>query len=221
MTEDIKTEAEIAEKLVAESTTPDEFNFAAAVLDRAYPEIKVPIYLNEKNVLRLITAIEERDALLERVAKLGDNHPSAEDWADRLQVLDDEFTSAHDALKAEEYIVTIKGVSPEEREKIEKEAHEAFPLEYDESTHPLTGNKIKTEIPNDARDELAATLIRRAHLVSVQSPTGAIDSDFSTVDKVRIVISGLPLIARVKIDEAIKQSTLAVDYYRELVDEVF
>lgn len=203
---------------VAEVTTPTTFNFAEAVVDRSYPEFRVPIYLDEAAVQALIesqVAIEELETVIARTKT-----PTL-DMANRLAALQAKFESASDALKSKEYVAVIKGISPEESIRLEEQSYETFPREYEESQSPITGARVRTEIPNDKRDEEFVMLLRQAHLVSVTAPGGAVDSDWSELEKVRAMIARLPLVARAKIDEAINKCTITVDFYRNLVDEVF
>lgn len=209
------------EKAVAatkDATTPATFDFAAAVQDRSYPLIQVPVYLDERKIQRLLEITKEREDLEIRIA--GSKKPSLEQ-ADALVAIDDEYTKVVESLRDQRYTVTIQGIAPETAVEIEAKALEAFPRQYEESTHALTGAAIKTEIPEQKRDELHATLLRQAHIVQVEAPNGAIDADFSDVEKVKATWARLPFVARAKVDQAINESTISVDFYRELVDEVF
>jgi hypothetical protein len=176
------------------------------------------VYLNELSVQELITAREEQEDLANKVAK-----KSAPTEALLAQLTDAEakIDAAVEKLKAEEYIITIQGISPERYVELENDAVEAFAREYEESVHPLTGAKIKTEIENEERDTLLSALVRREHIIKVTAPDGSVDEDFSDIEKVKSVWNNLPLLARMKIDNAINESTIQVDFYRELVDEVF
>jgi hypothetical protein len=87
--------------------------------------------------------------------------------------------------------------------------------------NPITGQPIKTPIDNEDRDELITMLYRQAHLVSITSPKGEVDEDFVDIEKVRVMFARLPFVARAKVDQAIQKATIAVDFYRELTDEVF
>ena len=199
-------------------TTPEKFDFAAAVLDRSYPEIEVPVYLDEKSAKQLVDVQKERDELMNRIARSKDPLPA---WAEQLAALDEKHEELVESLKAQEYKVFIRGIAPEESIKLEEQSYEKFPREFEETLNPITGAKVRTELENENRDAEFVTLLRQAHLVSVTSPTGAVDDDFSNVEKVRSLFARLPLLARIKIDSAINESTVAVDFYRELVDEVF
>jgi len=206
-----------------EALTPETFDFAQAVLDRDYPEIQVPVYLNEKKVQQLIDLLRERQELEIRASKTGGTKAPV-DLAKRLGEIEKEHEKLTKELKAEEYIVSLKGIAPEDHDALHEAAKEIFPEEYTESTNPITGATIKTVIDSDERDEYLVATIRQAHLVSVTAPNGAVDADFkgeANIAKVKRTFARLPYIARFKIDEAIKEANIAVDFYRELADEVF
>jgi hypothetical protein len=211
---DVEKAAEAAKKATARET----FDFAAAVLDRSYPEFDVPVYLNERSIQRMLEVTKERSDLELRIAKT--KNPKIEQ-AKRLEALDEEYEKVVESLRGERYMVKIKGISPEEQLALEEKAFEAFPREYDTAVNPITNVPVRTEIGNSKRDELFATLLRQAHLVSVTAPDGAVDTNFEDTEKVRKLFARLPYVARAKVDEAINEATIAVDFYRELVDEVF
>jgi len=204
---------------VAAITTPETFNFAAAVLDRSYARITVPVYLNERSIQSLVEIYKEREELENKIAKIGTNVPV--EYATKLNDLTELYDLTRDELKSQEYSVVITGISPEEQLQLEEQSYETYPREYEETVNPLTGGRVKTEITNDEWSTHFTALLRQAHLVSVTAPNGAVDSDFTDLDKVKVTFARLPIMARAKVDEAINASTIQVDFYRELVDEVF
>lgn len=208
---DVKTITEAA-------VTPATFDFAAAVLDRSYPVIEVPVYLNEKAVLEYLNVARDRTILENRIAAT--SKPTVE-MADQLEKIDYKYHELRKEIKDQEFLVRVQGVSPAKQIEMDKLAYEKFPIQYDEGKNPITGAVVRSEIESDERDEFFATLIRQSHILSVVAPDGAVDFDFSDFEKVRTTWAVLPIAAREKIDLAIRDSALAVDYYRELVDEVF
>lgn len=211
------------EALASESVSKGKFKFIQAVTDRDYPEIDVPIYLNDHKALQLIESTREMVALDNTVSNLGDKAP--ESMLDKLAKASETHDALVDELRAEAYIVKIKGVSPETLVEIEDRVFAEFPQEFEEIASPIpNAPAIKREVENPKRDELHATLIRQAHLVSVTAPDGAVDDDFEgpeNEEMVRATWLRIPPVARIKIDQAINDSKVAVDYYRELADEVF
>lgn len=210
-----------AKTLAEEATKPEVFNFAEAVLDRNYPEIEVPVYLDEKKVQSLVELLRERMELEIRAAKSA--KPPVE-VANRMSEIQTDIESLTEDLKASEYIVKIKGIAPEDHQKLDELANEKFPPVFEESTNPITGAPTKTEVENEERDNYFVATMRQAHLVSVTAPNGAVDDDFQgeeNIAKVQKTFARLPYIARFKIDEAIKEATISVDFYREIANEVF
>lgn len=203
---------------VAAVTGPTTFNFAEAVSDRSYPEIDVPVYLDERAVRELIDARNKINDLETVIAGMA--NPGV-DQAKQLLDLQDMYELQVDALKEQRYVVRLRGIAPEKELEIERASEEAFPIEYTENVSPITGGLIRTPVESDARDEHIAMRIRQAYFVSITNPSGAVDTDFADLEKVRTIFRRLPLVARAKVDEAIEACTINVDYYRELVDEVF
>lgn len=203
---------------VQQAMAPETFDFAAAVQNRSFPEFDVAVYLDEKSVQDMLALTTERSALELRISQ--GSKPSVE-VADQLEAIDAKYSALVDSLRAQRYNVKIRGISPDVSIKLEEQAAEAFPIEYVDTVHPATGAPVHTEVENEDRQELFVSLIRQAHLVSVTSPTGAVDANFSDLEKVKSLWRKLPLVARIKLDQAIHDATIATDFYMELVDEVF
>lgn len=220
MTDELTTSPNVQKAVDAATAAvaPDTFDFAAAIMDRSYPEFEVPVYLDEKLVQHLLRVEEDREELYTTIAN--SKEPSVEQ-AQRLEEIEEEFEAVREQLRAQKYTVQIRGISPEAVDILDKQAQEEYPKQFEETTHAMTGATVRTEIPEPKREELLSTLLRQAHLVSVTAPNGAVDRDFSDIEKVKAMFARLPLVARVKIDQAINESTIAVDFYRELTDEVF
>jgi hypothetical protein len=206
------------EKAAKDALTPSTFNFVDAILDRAYPEFKVPVYINEAAVQAMLETNKTRLELEDRIKSIA--NPGLE-WAEKLEAAQKAYDEAVESLKSQKYTVTIRGIAPELVIELDEKTYEDIPAEYEESISPITGFVTKTEIPNDKRDEEFVVLIRQAHLVSVEAPDGSVDSDWTDKEKVRAMFMRLPVLARAQVDEAINNCTIKVDYYRELADEVF
>lgn len=215
---------EQAQELAKAATAPETFDFAAAVLDRDYPEVTVPVYLNEKKIRRLLDLQKQRDDILARASLLdkADRPENAtNDLVDTLELLDMEYDELIEDLKGEKYTMHLRGISPEDSLAIQDKAFEAFPKEFEEHTHPLTGTPIKTLVQNEERDVYQAALYRQAHIVDVVRADGAVDANWSDLEKVKKMFLQMPALARHKVDEGIELATISTDFYRELTDEVF
>ena len=210
-------------KAAAESAVARErFNFALAVQDRAYPEIEVPIYLNEAAAREYVSLVQQRDKIEAKILKAGAQGVAtlSESLVEENARLEAEIDAVRARLEDSGVVVTVRGISGERVEELREAAYEAFPIEYEEHTSPITGVTTKTEKPQPKRDEYFATLSRHAHVVKVVAPDGAVDDGFS-VDEFAATWAKLPIVARVKLDEAINETVVAVDYYKELVNPVF
>ena len=213
MTEqDLKTLAENA-------TTRETFNFVDAVNNRAYPEITVPVLLNERGAQRLVELRKDIEQLDYDIAR-EKNAAVQEELTKQKGALIEELDRTTTQLRAETYKVLVKGVGTDRIEELQKQAFEQFPVEYEESVSPITGATVKTEVPNEKRGRYFTTLVRHAHIVSITAPTGAVAEEMS-IEELGAAWSKMPIAARERIDQAINDCTLAADYYLELVDEVF
>lgn len=209
-----QTPQELAESAIERKS----FNFAATVQDRAYPEVKVPIYLDEDEALQLIEIGEQLNQLDVDIARAKGDRKIA------LVGKQVELVKRRDALaeklRGEAYTVTVRGISTEAIEALQEQADAAFPTEVEEVVSPITGATSKVEKPNPKQERYFTSLLRHAHIVSIVDPSGAV-ADPMTVDELAATWSRMPVAARVRIDQAINKCSIAADIYRELVDEVF
>lgn len=207
-------------KSAVEAVTKQEsFSFLSAVLDRGYPEQDVKIYLDEKKAAKLVELAEEIAVYDQRLAG-GGKGKAMDDMLEKLTALTARRDELVEELKGEAFTVHIKGISPERMEQLQKDAKAQFPDEVEEAVSPITGATTRTSHPHPEYERYYSMLLRAEHIQGITSPSGAVDyiNDPETCGK---VWANLPLVARAKIDQAINDATLAVDYYRELVDEVF
>lgn len=219
MVEVSEEQVEQAHAAVKAKLTPDTFDFAAAVTDRNYPEFDVSIYLDEHKIQQFMDIHDERLILDKTIREKKGSATVAQ--ANKHKEVNDRYEAIYESLKADEYIVKVRGISPEQSIALETKSREAFPVEYTEEKNAITGATVKTEVESDKRDAFYTNLIRQAHLISVTAPTGAVDSDFSDIAKVQTIIERLPYLARERIDNAINNATITADFYRVLVDPVF
>lgn len=203
-----------AEALGATQTT---FSFIDAVSNRGYPEIEVPIYLDESKAAQLINLNNEIYLADQQSSK---STVKIQSKADKFENLIKERDELVEELRANKYVVTIRGIDSDAYDKIEKASEEAFPIEYIETQSPITGATIKTQVDSLPRTEWMLNHIRHAHIKSIADPSGAVDSGFP-VDAMEVIWAKLPIQAKAHIDEAIEQSQMDVNYYVQLVDEAF
>lgn len=206
-------------ELAQSATQRGTFSFAQAVQDRNYPEVDVPVYLDEKLVQRLVdlnaelAEIDFDSSAMDRVpVEVADKYNAARDARDEVL----------DALRASKYTVHVKGISPERTEELENQSYEIVPKDIEETINPITGQIVKIERPSEDRDAVFSSLLRLEHIQWIEDPAGnRDDSIVNNLEALAATWKRLPLVARVKIDEAITDTTIAVDFYRDLVDEVF
>lgn len=209
------------QELAKAATARDKFSFAQTVLDRAYPEIEVPVYLDESASKKFVDIIIERAELESKISKRSVGSPEmAAEMANKLQAIEEKLDATREELKSQEYRVTVRGISRERVEALQKQAEEQFPTQYEEAVSPITGAVSRNELPNEDKDRYFMALLRHAHIVSIVAPDGAVAEPMS-VDELAATWARMPLVACAKIDEAINDSAVAADFYRELVDEVF
>lgn len=204
------------EDIVAKALKKGNFDFLAAVTDRAYPTIDVPVYLDEVKVQELIKL---DDAIAELDDKAKESYSAKDFLADQGKLI-----SRRDELKEElnagAYHFIVQGISQERLNQIEEEVEGAFPTEYEEIESPITGAKSRVAQDNPKRDEFNVNLTRYSYIKAIRDSQGN-EADSMDISQFVLMWNRLPLLSRVKVDIAIQEATIATDFYKQLADEVF
>jgi hypothetical protein len=213
---------ENAQEMAQAAIKRERFSFADAVQDRGYPEVDVPIYLDEAAAHEYVSLQRERAPLEAKMiaASAQKRETEATRVAEELAKIEERIDAIREELVKSQITVKIKGVAPWRMDALQKDAFEKFPQEYTETVSPITGAKTKEEVPCPERELYFANCVRHAHIVSVTAPDGAVDDNF-TVEDIAGIWSHLPIVARVKIEDALNDTVVATDYYAELVNPVF
>lgn len=143
---------------------PGTFNLVERLMGRNMPKDDVVVYFDE-------TSGYEREKVAFALSKETD--------AAKVEELNDKLTELDEALAESKYTFHMTGISHKTYDEIIDKTREAYPAEYDESLHPITGQKIKAELPNEDRDELYNTLFLTACVESVEDPDGAVTDEIT------------------------------------------
>ena len=207
------------EALAKEPLKRKNFNFAEMIRDRTYPEIIVPVYVDEAKALRLVEITERETAIDMKVARQKGAKPTDEQVAE-FGRLSDERDSLIEEMNRTRYLATVRGFSPSDRQKMLDAAFEEFPLEYEEFSNPITGTVTKKEIDNPKRFMHYSDLLWNTAIVRLVAADGA-EAEPLTVEDSHALRLMLPDATRRAVDEAIEKVQMASDWYRGIADEVF
>lgn len=164
---------------------PKTFDLGAVLQGRSYPEAEVPFYLDEASALKL-SRLERRIARLELLAMEDDAKAMAE-----------EVEALKQAIRGSQYTYHLRGIPNKVRNDVLKKSLEKYPRERD---------FLGTELDNDDRDALFATLLWHAMTVKIVDPDGAEQTNL-TVDQIQQVRDYLPITAINDIQEGINELT--------------
>lgn len=214
MSEDIK---EIID-MVEDSVKPGKFSILSALKDRAYPKTDVSVYIDENDsyaaaiVQEKIKEIEERD--IDSGFNLSDEDKAE---LESLIAKRDELVKKIDEGK---YVFKITGISEGLREDLYKRSLESYPIEYEETKNPFTGEAVKTEKENAERDSMLTALLWEAHIESITAPDGSVQSEITDAD-IDAMRRSLPLASISKVTESIEKLRIATAMFMLKVDEDF
>lgn len=165
------------EEIAVAASKQGTFNLIERLVGRNMPTEEVEVFLDEGTAFR-IGRLEQR---------LADETEKGV-----VKKLEAERAHLRAELEKSKYTFTLQGISTEDYDKIIDEIREAYPIEYEDSTNPLTGQKLRLELPNEDRDTLYHNLLLAHCLVKITDPDGAVDEDIS-VEKASIVRRTLPI----------------------------
>lgn len=204
--------------LVEEAKKPGKFNIVSVLKERAYPSIDVDVYLDESKAFEASQISEKiKDAELQVARKTGGPADAARKRVDGFKA---ELEAIKESIADSKYVFTISGISEGKREEILNIAVAKYPIEYEESTSPISGEVTRKEIENEDRDKLFTNLLWREQIVKITAPNGDVQ-DGLTIEDVVELRSSLPIAGSGKINEAIEKVRIASAMFIMSVDEDF
>lgn len=213
-------ESEIIEP-VEEARKPGVFKIADVLKGRAYPKSEVEVYLNE-DVAFLIADI---DSMIDKTSKSLDSKKNvSKDEVDELIARREEIIARKEKLMAEmvehKYVFHIQGISEGQRQDIYDRVLEKFPMEYEKSRNPFSGQVEKVEIESAERDRYFTTLIWCAYITKIVAPDGEEQNGISEDDAIELRRS-LPVASSAKISDAIDKIRASTALFMASVNEDF
>jgi DNA-binding Lrp family transcriptional regulator len=213
------SEKDIA-NIVETAKSKGTFKILDAIRDRAYPTQDVDIFLDE-DVAFLASQV---DAEIKELNKSLDLSASDEaiikELTEELDALIAKRNELVETMGGSKYIFTITGISEGKREDLYNKSIEEFPMEYEKSKNPFSGQEEKTEVENIARNRFFTDLLWAAHITKIQSPDGSEQVGINS-DEATELRRSLPLASSARISEAIENIRTATTVFMMTADEDF
>lgn len=200
-----------ATDLAEEAKKPGTFSIINVLKERAYPTEEVNVYLDEQSAYdaaKIQEKIEELSKSLE---------PEVQKEIDALI---DERASIVSVLEKSRYVFSISGISEGRRDELQEKAIEKFPLEYEESKNPFTGEVVKTEKENKQRDREFTNLLWVESIKKIVNPSGDVQESVTFEDVVALR-DLLPIAAIGSITQSIEKLRISTAIFMSTVDEDF
>ena len=204
------------EELVSEAKSPAKFNILSVLNERAYPTDEVIVYLDEQSAYLASLAKEEIKSANEAIEK---NLDDAEAVA-KLAEAEDKLEKLMAKMSETKYTFVIKGISEGRREELLIEAEKEYPIEYEETKNPFTGEVVKSEKEDRERNRLFTNMLWSENIEKIISPDGAVQDSIS-VAEVKKIRSSLPLASIGAINQTIEKIRAATAVFLASVDEDF
>lgn len=202
---DIEQVSEEARAIATEASKEGKFSFLDRLAGREYPTEDVEIYIDERAGHKIN---QYREALKHNTD------------AEKESALLDAIEKEREKAKRSRYIVHIEGISVEEWDATVDAANEAYPVQYEEVTHPLTMAKQKIAVPDERREVYFRTHIWAKFIRSVTGPDGEVDDDI-TPEWVAVFAGQAPIIALAKVQYAIDKSRMTTEWMDQIQTDDF
>lgn len=199
------------EEVVEAAKAPGTFSIMNVLNERAYPHEDVVIFLDEQSAY-------EASILNDEIKKLGENSKTDnQDEIDELIVKRDKII---EKLEQSKYVFLVNGISEGMREDLNEEAIKKFPIEYEETKNPISGEITRKEIDSKERNRYFTNLIWHTSIEKITAPDGSIQ-DNVTFDDVLALRKTLPLAAIGSLTQAIEKLRMSTALFMATVDEDF
>lgn len=200
-----------AAKLADEAKKPGTFSIINVLKERAHPVEEVNVYLDEQ-------AAYEASKLQEKIDEITKSTDmDAHDAAEKIVV---ERDAAIAQLEKSRYVFTISGMSEGKRDELQELSLEKFPMEYEESKNPFTGENNKTEIENKQRDRYFTNLLWSESIKKIVNPEGD-TQDGVSIEEVQSLRDMLPIASISLITQSIEKLRISTAIFMSTVDEDF
>lgn len=196
---------EAAERKGREASVASTFNFLDRLAGRNYPTEDVVIYLDEQAAYQSLK-------LSEKISRETDS--------DAVAKLEEELAALHEALGESKYIIHLEGISTEEYDAVIDEGIKQYPVEYDESTHPLTFAKTKTPRESEERSTYYRTHMWAKYIRSIEDNDGNVDTNI-TPELVAAFLNHAPVGVQYRIAEAVETLRMTTDWMDTLQSDDF
>lgn len=187
-----------------EASTEATFSFLDRLLNRNYPTEEVVVYLDEAAGYR-IQRLEAEQARAN---------------GEQANVIQKQLDFQHEKAAASRYIVHLEGISVEEYDATIDAAQAEYPLEFEEKRNPLTFATERFAVESPQREQFFRTLLWSKFIRKVVGPDGSVDSNI-TPDWVAAFIAHAPVIAQLRVAQAVELLRMTTDWMDTLQDDDF
>ena len=204
----------IIEEAVAlsdEAKKPGTFSIINVLKERAFPLEEVNIYLDEQ-------AAYDASKIQEKIDELAKSSDVAD--IEEAQALAGKRDLIIEQLEKSRYVFTISGISEGKRVELQEQSVEKFPIEYDESKNPFTGETQRTEKDNKQRDRLFTNLLWVNSIKKIVDEDGNVQENL-TLEDVASLRQLLPIAATSSITQSIEKLRISTAVFMSSVDEDF
>lgn len=200
-----------AAKLAEEAKKPGTFSIINVLKERSYPIEEVNVYLDEQAAYEASKLQDKIDEITKSTDMQA--HEAAE-------VIAAERDAAIAKLEKSKYVFTISGMSEGKRDELQELSVEKFPMEYEESKNPFTGETTKAEIDNKQRDRYFTNLLWVESIKKIVNPEGDVQDGVS-ISEVESLRELLPIAGISSITQSIEKLRISTAIFMSNVDEDF
>jgi hypothetical protein len=202
---------EDAVKLAEKAKAPGTFSILNVLKERAYPKDEAKVFLDEQ-------AAYDAAGLQQKISELSKSADlNVQDEIDALIAKRDELV---ERIENSKYVFHITGISEKARSDAFDKSVEKFPIEYEESKNPFSGEVNKTEIESKERDRLFTNILWSLSIEKIVAPDGGVQENMS-VEDIASLRDMLPLAAAGVVNQSIDKIRTSTALFMISVDEDF
>jgi hypothetical protein len=138
----------------------------------------------------------------------------------KIKELSKDLDKAVKELEKSKYVFSLSGMSEGKRVELQEKSLEKFPLQYDETKNPFTGEITKQEIEDKQRDRYFTDLLWAESIKKITDPQGNVQEQI-TLEDVSSLRDLLPIAATGAITQSVEKLRISTAVFMASVDEDF
>jgi hypothetical protein len=208
------------QEMVEEAKRPGKFNIVDAVKGRSYPKSQIDVFIDEGVAFIAAELNDELAKIAELMDKKTLNKTSVDEILKKREEIMDQKDKLVEEMGGSRYVFHLTGISEGKRQDAYDKSLEKYPMEYEKSKNPFTGQAEKNEVESSERDRYFTSILWHYSIEKIVAPDGS-EQDGISFEDAQELRRSLPLASNGAITEAIEKMRAATALFMMSVNEDF